>query len=146
MQAKAYLLIAMLLFMTIISISPHAAKPFTQTTLIIKQSPLYVLIANTHKSRVIGLSKHTELKPNHGMLFIYTKSLQRGFTMKKTQIPLSIAFIDDNYIINQILKMQPLEAKIYQSNYKIKYALEVQQGWFEEHEINVGERVELTLP
>jgi uncharacterized membrane protein (UPF0127 family) len=36
--------------------------------------------------------------------------------------------------------------KIYYSSQPVKYALEVNQGWFDTHEIEIGDTVEMKLP
>ena len=77
-----------------------------------------------------------------GMLFIFDKSQYVGFWMKNTYIPLSIAFIDTNFQIVQIEKMWPLnEEHIHKSYIPIKYALEVNMGWFRDNGIKVGDKI-----
>ncbi len=65
--------------------------------------------------------------------------------MKNTLIPLSIAFIDSERRIVDILNMKPLddEPPSYVSADPAQYALEVNRGFFEERGIEVGDRVEL---
>ncbi len=63
--------------------------------------------------------------------------------MKNTFIPLSIAFIDTNYKIIGIADMSPLdESRSHSSYLPAKYAIEMNQGWFEGNSIKVGDRVE----
>ncbi len=67
--------------------------------------------------------------------------------MKNTYIPLSIAFIDDSGRILRIQHMTPMQTgERYYSLQPVRYALEVNQGWFAEHGIGVGEIVEMKLP
>ncbi len=69
------------------------------------------------------------------------------FWMADTTLMLSIAFLDEDGRILSIHKMMP--AKIqehYRSPAPARYAIEVNQGWFAEHQIKVGEVIELHLP
>jgi uncharacterized membrane protein (UPF0127 family) len=116
-------------------------------TISINGHALEVELATTPKARVCGLSKRANLPENHGMLFIYPTIGQRTFWMKDTQIPLSIAFLDDSGLILSIQDMTPIQTnERYHSPQPVRYALEVNQGWFAEHGTGVGEIVEMKLP
>ncbi len=104
---------------------------------------LEVEIADSEGERRAGLSYRTELAENRGMLFIYPDSRIRYFTSRNTLIPLSIAFIDKNGIILEIQKMEPLHKQLYQSGSEARYALEVNQGWFETQDIRPGQGMKL---
>ena len=83
-----------------------------------------------------------ELEENAGMLFVFDREDTHSFWMKNTYLPLSIAFIDEGGRILQIKKMKPLDEKIhYISKAPIRYALEVNQGWFEKYQINIGDTI-----
>lgn len=76
------------------------------------------------------------------MLFYFDKPQQVGFWMKNTLIPLSIAFLNENGKILEIYPMTPLDKNSTPSrSYLVKYALEMNQGWFKENEINPGDVV-----
>ncbi|MFA4836900.1 MAG: DUF192 domain-containing protein, partial [Dehalococcoidia bacterium] len=62
--------------------------------------------------------------------------------MRETLIPLSIAFIAANGVIVDIQDMEPLSEKEYIPQKPHRYALEVNQGYFAENGISVGDRVE----
>ncbi|MEE4114225.1 MAG: DUF192 domain-containing protein [Desulfobacteraceae bacterium] len=105
---------------------------------------LVVELAATPQSRRCGLSHRAALGENQGMLFIYAESDLRTFWMKDTQIPLSIAFLDDSGKIITIEIMTPNQTeKRYHSGRPARYALEVNQGWFRLHGIRPGDRVEI---
>ncbi len=87
--------------------------------------------------------ERTELGENSGMLFVYQEEQQRSFWMRDTLIPLSIAYIDADGRIVDIQDMQPLDETSHPSAEPAQYALEVNQGFFEEHGVQVGDRVEL---
>jgi uncharacterized protein len=116
-------------------------------TISINGHALTVELATTPKARVCGLSKRVKLPENHGMLFIYPNVGKRAFWMKDTHIPLSIAFLDDSGRILSIQDMTPMQTdERYHSLQPVRYALEINQGWFAAHGIGVGDIVEMKLP
>ena len=67
-----------------------------------------------------------------------------SFWMAKTQLQLSIAFLNDKGRILSIQEMKPEQTQErYRSPEPARYAIEVNQGWFAKHEIEVGDVVEL---
>jgi uncharacterized membrane protein (UPF0127 family) len=104
---------------------------------------VWVEIADNFIGRYIGLRNRESLPENHGMLFVYTEEDRLSFTMNDTLIPLSIAFLDSEGRIVDIQDMKPLTDGPYLSAQPAQYALEVNQGFFEEHGVEVGDRAEL---
>jgi uncharacterized membrane protein (UPF0127 family) len=110
--------------------------------LIFNQKILNVEIADTPEKRSIGLMYRKQLKEDHGMLFVFDKSQVVGFWMKNTFIPLSIAYIDTNFKILHISKMAPFDEETHHSSlYPVKYAVEVNQGWFKLNNVKIGDYV-----
>lgn len=99
-------------------------------------------IANNEFRRRKGLMFRKNLPLNEGMLFVFEYDQKLSFWMKNTYIPLSIAFIDGGGFIREIYDMAPLnENIIYTSKYSVRYALEVNKGWFARNNIQPGCRV-----
>jgi uncharacterized membrane protein (UPF0127 family) len=116
-------------------------------TIHVKGYALEVELAATPDARVCGLSNRAALPDNYGMLFIYPTPRPRTFWMKNTFIPLSIAFLDDSGLILSIQHMTPMQTdERYRSPQSVRYALEVNQGWFDRHGVLVGDVVEMKLP
>ncbi|MEN8780276.1 MAG: DUF192 domain-containing protein [Desulfobacterales bacterium] len=114
---------------------------------VIKGHDLTIELATTPEARSCGLSLRDSLPANRGMLFVYAEPEILTFWMKNTRMPLSIAFIDAAGRIVSIQKMNPFPiTTIYASPVPALYALEVNQGWFEENGIGVGDVVEFNLP
>lgn len=92
-----------------------------------------------------GLMYRTSLGEDRGMLFVYRREQPLSFWMKNTRIPLSIAYIDSKGRITDILDMKPLDDKLphYVSSEPVQYALEVNQGFFDERGVKVGDHAEL---
>ena len=81
------------------------------------------------------------------MLFVYAEPEILTFWMKDTHMPLSIAFIAADGRIVSIQKMIPLQITVdHISPVPAQYALEVNQGWFEENDVGVGDGLTFDLP
>jgi uncharacterized membrane protein (UPF0127 family) len=79
--------------------------------------------------------------PNHGMLFVFEDKSQQCFWMRNTPLPLSIAFIDDDGTILQIADMAPKSDALHCSERPVRYALEMEQGWYAKKGALVGSRL-----
>ncbi|NOL49098.1 DUF192 domain-containing protein [Pelistega europaea] len=115
-------------------------------TLHIHQSTINAEIVDDDFSRARGLMYRRELAPNAGMLFVFPDSQRRCFWMHNTFIPLSIAYINHQGTIVDIFDMQPLDETSICSSQDAMFALEVNQGWFTQHHIAVGENIKLNTP
>ena len=104
-----------------------------------------VEIADDQAEQQRGLMERTELAENTGMLFVFDREERRSFWMRNTLIPLSIAYIDSEGRIVDIQDMEPRDdiPPNYVSAEPAQYALEVNQGFFDERGIEVGDEVEL---
>lgn len=100
-------------------------------------------IAEDEAKRRKGLMERTELAENAGMLFVYDREQSLSFWMRNTLIPLSIAYIGAEGRIVDIQDMQPLDETPHPSAEPAQYALEVNQGLFEERGVEVGDEVEV---
>jgi uncharacterized protein len=105
--------------------------------------PVQVEIADTPEESQTGLMGRSALAENAGMLFVDDQEQILSFWMKDTLIPLSIAYIDAEGRIVDIQDMQPLDETSHPSAEPAQYALEVNQGFFEERGVAVGDVVEL---
>jgi len=115
--------------------------------IVIKDRRLTVEVAASPSARSCGLSHRAYLPENHGMLFVEPEPSVLAFWMKDTHIPLSIAFIDDAGRIVDIQQMEPLEkTRYHRSPSKVRFALEVNRGWFDKHGIVRGHTVEMHIP
>ena len=119
----------------------------TITTSAGERVPVGVEIADTDVERQTGLMGRSALAEDAGMLFVFEGEQTLSFWMKDTLIPLSIAYIDAQGRIVDIQDMQPLDDTLphYVSAEPARYALEVNQGFFEERGVTVGDTVELPV-
>ncbi|MGK9065716.1 DUF192 domain-containing protein [Stutzerimonas chloritidismutans] len=97
--------------------------------------------AHSPAERERGLMERTEMPADHGMLFRFDDFRRHCLWMKNTPLPLSAAFMDEQGQIVDIIDLEPLDTAIRCSSEPARYALEVNQGWFERNGIEPGEQV-----
>ncbi len=100
-------------------------------------------LAADPESRSYGLQGRDGLPQNHGMLFFWEQPLRPTFAMKTVSFPLSIAFIRADGTIVSIEQMQPGDRRGVRPPVPVNYVLEMEQGWFREHGVRVGDRIEI---
>lgn len=98
-------------------------------------------VAQTDEQRAIGLMHRPSMPANNGMLFVFEQPRPQCFWMKNTLLPLSIAFIaDDGTIVNiEEMKAQTLDSHC--SAKPVRYALEMNAGWFAKKGIKPGSKL-----
>jgi len=125
----------------------HAqADRFPQPTLPVVrlQAGMHVIraeVADTDRTRAIGLMGRESLGPNEGMLFVFDREAVHCFWMRNTPLPLSIAFLDDDGRIVDIAQMAPRSDDSHCPSRAVRFALEMEQGWFARHGIAPGARL-----
>ena len=102
---------------------------------------LNVELAKTVEEREQGFMFRKKIPDGTGMLFIFEEDDVRHFWMKNTPTALSIAYIDRNGIIRDILDMVPYSTDAVSSTTSVRYALEVPKGWFLKQHIKAGDKV-----
>lgn len=120
---------------------------FLKRKLFVGEKKIEVEIADSDERRAHGLMFVESLPKEQGMLFVFDEEETRSFWMKNTLIPLSIAYINKDMVITEILDMQPAplgaaRPKSYPSRKKSMYALEMNIGWFEKNKIWPGARIQ----
>ena len=95
-------------------------------------------LADTPKSREVGLMNRSSMPTNSGMLFIFEQKAGHCFWMNNTNIPLSIAFIADDGKIVNIEEMQAETTNNHCPKAAVRYALEMNKQWFTERVIVPG--------
>jgi uncharacterized membrane protein (UPF0127 family) len=98
-------------------------------------------VAHTPEQRAIGLMHRTSLGANEGMLFVFEQPGVQCFWMKNTLVPLSIAFLADDGTIVNIADMQPQSLDSHCSDKPVRYALEMNQGWFDRKGLKPGAKL-----
>lgn len=144
-RAKVHaLLVALMLPCTWVHVAmaDGTAQPRLQSVqLKINDVLLKAEVAATAQQRYMGLSFRKSLGKDAGMLFVYPEERALSFTMRNTLIPLSIAFISGDLIINEIHQMNVGPGQIFDARQKAQFALEVDQGWFAANGIKAGDQI-----
>ncbi len=104
---------------------------------------LKVELARTKDEQEKGLMFRRSLGENEGMLFIFPSDQHLSFWMKNTEIPLSIAYISSDGTIRDIRDMEAQSLAAVPSTRSVRYALEVNHGWFEKAGLKEGDRLSL---
>ena len=103
--------------------------------------PLNIEIPKTSTEFRLGLMFRESLGKDSGMLFVFNEDGEKSFHMKNTTIPLDIAFINKDGIIESIKELVPLRTGYVYSEADVLYALEVNKGWFAENNVKVGDKI-----
>src|SRR5687768_6791036 len=107
----------------------------------ISNHTLSVEVAYTPATRSQGLMYRQSLGENSGMLFVFPQPDRYSMWMMNTDIPLSVAFLDEGGAILNIADMLPRTATAHRSAGASKYAIEMNRGWFAARNIKPGDRV-----
>jgi uncharacterized membrane protein (UPF0127 family) len=137
MRLKAFFFVALLCAWT-----SAACAELPQITLSVGSHKLTAEVASDDPQRSMGLMHRRMLPENRGMLFVFAETALHGMWMKNTYLPLSVAFLDRDGVIINIVDMQPHVEKTHSATRPAKYALEMNQGWFKKRGVKAGDKVE----
>merc|ERR1712023_143631 len=101
--------------------------------------PLQLEVPQSDGEFKLGLMFRESLEQDRGMLFVFENTDNHSFHMKNTFIPLDIAFINEEGIIESIKELEPMDPIPVYSDGDIRYAVEVNRGWFAENGVEVGD-------
>ena len=101
--------------------------------------PLQLEVPQNDGEFKLGLMFRESLEQDRGMLFIFETTDRHSFHMKNTFIPLDIAFINEEGVIESIKELNAMSSVSVYPNNKIRYAIEVNRGWFAENGVEVGD-------
>jgi len=141
-QLKKYFLLSLFILTTL---SCNTELPSKTTTIHLGDSAFFVEVAATSQQHSRGLMYRTELEPNEGMLFQFSREGFYSFWMKNMRIPIDIiwinkskriVFIKENVkpcVQNSCPRIMPQE--------KAFYVLEVQAGTVKRTGLTIGDSV-----
>jgi len=101
--------------------------------------PLQLEVPQSDGEFKLGLMFRESLEQDRGMLFVFENTDQHSFHMKNTFIPLDIAFINEEGIIESIKELDPMNPIPVYPDGDVRYAIEVNRGWFAENGVVVGD-------
>ena len=111
-----------------------------------------VELADSDEERKKGLSNRASLPENEGILFEFSKKDTRPtFWMKDMLIAIDMIWIDNDKVVQIDANVTPPEPDtpnskltLYTPDQQIDYVLEVNAGFSEKHNIEVGDKVNLS--
>jgi uncharacterized membrane protein (UPF0127 family) len=123
--------------------------PLATGTLVISgRVRVTVEVARSSVEQIRGLSGRPDLKPSHGMLFVYDRPQPVSIWMKDMRFPLDILWIRGGRIVKIEKRAPPLDPhgpeRIYTAT--ADQVLEVPAGFSDRERIHLGDTVRTTLP
>lgn len=99
----------------------------------------------------IGLSGREDMPMDYGMIFVYDYELEGlTFWMKDTLIPLDMIFLNEDFEIVHIIENVPIceedPCERYTFDGKAKYVVELNAGWVEKYDVELGDVLKLKAP
>jgi hypothetical protein len=143
---RLHMLPPLLATLALLAAAPAAAQTGPQpklptTPLTLGLHVVQAELAVTPQQQATGMMFRTTMGPHEGMLFVNDEPGVRCFWMRNTLLPLSIAFIDDDGTVVNIADMQPRSEQSHCSARPVRFALEMNQGWFTKRGIKPGARI-----
>ena len=100
-------------------------------------------VASKFEERREGLMFRKSIPKNYGMFFVWDYKRQQCMWMKDTSLSLSVAYISNKGEILEIYDSVPFSKKSVCSKNSVRYALEVNRGWFKKNNINIGDSINI---
>ena len=124
------------------ALAQNAPQPKLQTVdLTLGINVIHAELAITPIQQQTGMMFRRTMGSNEGMLFVNEDADQRCFWMRNTLLPLAIAFIADDGTIVNIAEMQAQSEQSHCSAKPVRYALEMNQGWFAKRGFKAGAKL-----
>jgi len=119
---------------------PTEAQPKLQTVkLYVGAEQMDVELCATPRQVQTGMMFRKSMGTNDGMLFNLFQPQQAAFWMKNCFVPLSVAYINSEGVIEEIHPLQVQDTNnVVSTATDVRFALETPQGWFDQHHINTG--------
>lgn len=111
--------------------------------LIASSDTFRVPVAASREERVQGLQGRQSLEANEGLLFVSPEIEPMQFWMKNTPLPLSVAWMNTQGRVLEIQDMKPNRTTIHQPDQPAALGLEMSAGWFQQHQIDVGDVIHI---
>ncbi len=95
-------------------------------------------LALTPTQQQTGMMFRRSMGANEGMLFVEEAPTVRCFWMRNTFVPLTIAFLANDGTIVNLADMKPQSDESHCSAKPVRFALEMNLGWFAKRGIKAG--------
>lgn len=149
--ATALFIVGLGLFLRKTDSFPIASpKPETSSKIKIAEIVVEVEVADSNDERAKGLSGKDKLEDAKGMLFVFDQNdIRPSFWMRGMKFPIDIIWIKDNKItqIDKNVEPQPetTDEKLtrFKPNTPVDYVLEVNAGFSDKNNLQVGANFEI---
>ena len=119
---------------------PTEAQPKLPTVkLYVGAEQMDAEMCSTPREVQTGMMFRKTMGTNDGMIFTLFYPQQAGFWMKNCYVPLSVAYIDSDGVIEEIHPLQVQNTNtVISTATNVRFALETPQGWFDTHHVAAG--------
>jgi uncharacterized membrane protein (UPF0127 family) len=119
---------------------PTQAQPKLRTLKIyLGAETLDAELAITPREVQTGMMFRTNVTDQSAMLFIFSRPYQAAFWMKNCPDSLSAAYISPDGVIQEIHHFEKYDTNsIVAAQPDVQYVLEVNDGWFQRHNVTTG--------
>lgn len=139
---KAFVLTVLLFVLS--TSAGMAEQRFGSVKLQVNDIKLQVEYAWNFDMRAQGLMHRKSLCKQCGMYFRFDQEKMASMWMKNTFIPLDVAFARRDGTITDIKPLMPHDLTSVGASEPVLYALEMNQGWFAQNGIKVGDVIRIT--
>ncbi len=102
-----------------------------------------VVVADSDERRYRGLSNVEQMEENKGMLFVYDEAVRHPFVMRDMKFDLDFVFIRDGKVVDMAKNVAREYKGEVRGATEYDTILEVNTGWIQQHEVEIGDGVEL---
>lgn len=103
-------------------------------------------LATTPREVQTGMMFRTNITDESAMLFIFSRPFQASFWMKNCPDSLSAAYISPDGVIQEIHHLEKYDTNsVVAAKPDVQYVLEVNDGWFQRHNVSTGMLVRTEL-
>ena len=120
-----------------------AAGTLPTTTMKLGTKTFTLEIAANEEDRERGLMRRDSMPADHGMIFVFGEPIVLQFYMKNTRIPLDIVFVGPDQKVVSIKQMKPYDLSTTSSDYKAKWAIELNKDAAADAGLKVGDQLDV---
>lgn len=126
---------------------PTQAQPkLTTMKIYLGAETLDAELATTPREVQTGMMFRTNVTDQSAMLFIFARPYQPSFWMKNCPDSLSAAYISPDGVIQEIHHLEKYDTNsVVAAKPDVQYVLEVNDGWFQRHNVTTGMLVRTEL-
>jgi len=120
---------------------PEEERDSAGARLYFGETPVTLIIADTERERMQGLSGHPGLSEGEGMLFIFPTDGQYGFWMKDMLFSIDIIWLDKSFSVVGVEENFAPETfpAVAEPPVPVRYVLEVPAGFVAQHDVKKGD-------